>query len=336
MINRCVRFFLTCVIAASPGAILGHGFDLSLTFDNSGNPTGITAASEFPGDFYDLYDLTPGPSNLFIEEFSGTPNPAAVPNPGAYDVIHGAPQTSGSWPPYTATVSIVTPLYFSDGSAVSATIPPAGTYINMYDRDVGQYPGASPGNVQITGQSSFEPGIGISLYDAHELAKDLIVGAGPTYGEYGFAMDVTVKFASGITLTTGPLVDVFAVSDPSLGDFADNASPAQQDAATAAIYRAAMADVSFDGIVNAQDIEVLASHWLQMGSIGQLPGDANRDGIVNGQDLALIAENWEGSSGGGAGAAAAVPEPAALCTGLVAVATALIFLRRSQRCVGNP
>jgi len=45
-------------------------------------------------------------------------------------------------------------------------------------------------------------------------------------------------------------------------------------------------------------------------------GDANHDGIVNGQDIAVVASHWLDGSGGGA-ATSAVPEPsAALLLGL--------------------
>jgi hypothetical protein len=70
-------------------------------------------------------------------------------------------------------------------------------------------------------------------------------------------------------------------------------------------------DVNLDGIVNGQDIGIVASNWLAMNPAGTAPGDANGDGIVNGQDIALIATNWlhSFSGGGGAGSGAAVPEP---------------------------
>ena len=65
-------------------------------------------------------------------------------------------------------------------------------------------------------------------------------------------------------------------------------------------------DVNGDGIVNGQDIAVVASHWLQDTSVG----DANGDGIVNGQDIALIASHWLDTTLPAA-SASAVPEPAA-------------------------
>ena len=45
-------------------------------------------------------------------------------------------------------------------------------------------------------------------------------------------------------------------------------------------------DVNYDGIVNAQDLALVASGWQQTGTNNA--NDANGDGIVNAQDLALI------------------------------------------------
>ena len=50
-------------------------------------------------------------------------------------------------------------------------------------------------------------------------------------------------------------------------------------------------DATGDGIVNGQDIVVVASHWLQTGA-QPLAGDLNYDGIVNGQDIAVIASHF--------------------------------------------
>ena len=55
-------------------------------------------------------------------------------------------------------------------------------------------------------------------------------------------------------------------------------------------------DTNADGIVNGQDMALVASNWLQTSdqSVTQstMAADANGDGIVNGQDMALIASNW--------------------------------------------
>ena len=306
--QRIPRFLIVLAIAAYATRASGHGFGLSLTYDAHGNPTGFNVSSQ--DAFLDQGHSAAGPSNLFLEQFGGT---LFSDSSGAYySVIHGFAQTSGPWPPYTATVNVLTPLYFASGASngtlpAIASLAPTGTYIDMWDIWAGNpqpvtnpHPGAAFGDVFINGKTDYYPGFGVSLYDTHELEKDLYIGSGPTNGEYGFAFNVTVQFAGGLTLTTQPLVDVFAISDPSTGDFGDNAPLAQQDAATQAIYKASMGDVNFDGIVNGLDINLLASHWLQTGPIGQLPGDANRDGVVNGLDINVIATNWEGSGGGGA------------------------------------
>jgi probable HAF family extracellular repeat protein len=82
-------------------------------------------------------------------------------------------------------------------------------------------------------------------------------------------------------------------------------------------------DVTGDGVVNGQDIALVASHWLQTGD-GVL-GDANNDEVVNGQDIALIASNWLHGSGGGG---TAVPEPSAALLTL----TGAILLLGSRCC----
>ncbi len=85
-------------------------------------------------------------------------------------------------------------------------------------------------------------------------------------------------------------------------------------------------DVNLDGIVNGQDIAVVASHWLHTQAGGSGPGDANGDGIVNGQDIALIASNWLHTFGGGGagGGGAAVPEPSSVILLLLGAAVALV------------
>jgi hypothetical protein len=82
-------------------------------------------------------------------------------------------------------------------------------------------------------------------------------------------------------------------------------------------------DVNMDGIVNGQDIAVVATNWLQNARYG----DANGDGIVNGQDIAMIASNWLATGGGGT----SVPEPAAAAMVISAAAAALAALQRRAR-----
>ena len=47
-------------------------------------------------------------------------------------------------------------------------------------------------------------------------------------------------------------------------------------------------DTNQDGIVNSQDLALIASNWLTAGPAG----DVNGDGIINAQDLALLSSNW--------------------------------------------
>ena len=57
-----------------------------------------------------------------------------------------------------------------------------GTYLHIYDRYAGNpdpvtdpHPGASSGDIYVNGSTSFYSGFGVSLYDFHELEKDLYI-----------------------------------------------------------------------------------------------------------------------------------------------------------------
>ncbi len=87
------------------------------------------------------------------------------------------------------------------------------------------------------------------------------------------------------------------------------------------------ADVNHDGIVNGQDIALIASDWLKSG-IG-VAGDANGDGVVNGQDIAMIASSWLESTRNTT-SVSAVPEPSALSIATVGLLSILtLSCRRS-------
>jgi hypothetical protein len=85
-------------------------------------------------------------------------------------------------------------------------------------------------------------------------------------------------------------------------------------------------DVNFDGIVNALDISLVASHWLQSGNGVQ--GDANYNGVVNGLDIADIASHWLTSVPGKVSSAASVPEPSTLVLAAICVFALLACRRR--------
>ena len=92
-------------------------------------------------------------------------------------------------------------------------------------------------------------------------------------------------------------------------------------------------DANHDGIVNGQDIAMVASHWLQAGKA--FPGDANGDGIVNGQDVALIAAHWLNTSGAGIGSRPSVPEPSMLVLAALGGLALLAWRRPSPWNRGN-
>ncbi len=240
---------LLIVVVVQANRARGHGFGLTLT-TSGGIPSSIESFAEFPGNYMDSSTINSAPGDLFYAPFSATSGSNGL---GAYfPVIHGSPYTAGPWPSFTATYAVISPLYYSDGvgTLCNGTGPAAaapaspGTFMTVFDRDIGIFPGASPGTVTFSGTTSFAAGFGISLDDPHELQKNLYVVSGSTqnYGEYGFAYEVTVTFSGGQTLTTGPLVDVFPLSDPNFGggDFSDYAPYIQQDEATLAIFNAAI------------------------------------------------------------------------------------------------
>ena len=90
-------------------------------------------------------------------------------------------------------------------------------------------------------------------------------------------------------------------------------------------------DVNGDGIVNAQDIAVIASHWLQTGTKFTVTGDANADGVVNAQDIGVIASHWlQAAAPRGGGLGSPVPEPSTLILAALG-GLALLACRRRIR-----
>jgi hypothetical protein len=89
-------------------------------------------------------------------------------------------------------------------------------------------------------------------------------------------------------------------------------------------------DANGDGIVNGQDIALVASNWLSQGP----SGDVNGDGIVNGQDIAAIASNWLAIVAG-AGSGAGNRASAAVTTTAVVVAAAQSSTLAGPTVLGN-
>lgn len=264
--RRVCLSVLSCAVLCCATNAWGHGFDVSV--NSYANPTAFNIASAQPVLDNDPTNPTPGSDNLFLDQFDGTPN-----GDGSYPTDEGFAQTSGPFPFYTSvTFNVISPLYFSDGSGPA--VPAAsGTQLHIYDLFAGNsdgfHPGASAGDIYADGTTSFYPGFGVSLYDAHELEKDLYlpVGSTQTYGEFGFAFEVTVHFAGGQVVSTGPLVDVFALditTDPdNPGGFATFAPLAVQDVATQAIYNAAVGVPEPSSLVLA-GVAVALAGWAHL------------------------------------------------------------------------
>ncbi|HEY4308834.1 MAG TPA: cellulase family glycosylhydrolase [Pirellulales bacterium] len=104
----------------------------------------------------------------------------------------------------------------------------------------------------------------------------------------------------------------FTLEPKDLGAANQSDQPAMSVLAPHAVGVHADGDVNMDGIVNAEDLALVASNWLHSGA--GLAVDANRDGIVNGQDIALISSQFlqTGSGFQSSSAALSVPEPEAL------------------------
>ena len=86
-------------------------------------------------------------------------------------------------------------------------------------------------------------------------------------------------------------------------------------------------DANVDGLVNAADAAILASHWLQMGGAGWEDGDFNGDGNVTDVDATLLATNWQATVSSAAG----VPEPSGCVFLLSAAVFLFVFVHRRRQ-----
>ena len=85
-----------------------------------------------------------------------------------------------------------------------------------------------------------------------------------------------------------------------------------------------MADADLDGIVNANDVSLIAAHWQTPSGAIWEDGDFNDDGVVNALDVSLLATHWQE---GVPERLSGVPEPTTLLLLIAGVMT--LLLRRS-------
>jgi hypothetical protein len=93
-------------------------------------------------------------------------------------------------------------------------------------------------------------------------------------------------------------------------------------------------DVNFDGVVDIQDITLMANKWLTTDSTHLGQGDANGDGKVDIQDITMAANHWLQTPPalGGGGSVNSVPEPSSLLLiGCGAVSMLFVARRRARR-----
>jgi hypothetical protein len=115
--------------------------------------------------------------------------------------------------------------------------------------------------------------------------------------------------------------------------FGDTTYSADLSAYRSEIYKtmAIPGDVNFDGIVNSQDLAVVASNWMKSGTGASDPtGDVNHDGVVNAQDLALITSAIAAEANLGTSLAASVPEPSACLLAIIAAAGLALWHQRRR------
>ncbi len=89
-------------------------------------------------------------------------------------------------------------------------------------------------------------------------------------------------------------------------------------------------DADFNGLVNAADLNILASHWQSDNVNSWCEGDFYLDGTVNANDLNALAINWQSDIRPPATAASQpVPEPTALWLWTFGAAWITLCLRQS-------
>ena len=88
------------------------------------------------------------------------------------------------------------------------------------------------------------------------------------------------------------------------------------------VYSPIAGDANIDGVVNAEDVEILASNWLKNDATWRM-GDFNRDGKIDDIDATLLASNWLACIN------ASVPEPNTLIL-IALMGLSVLILRRKH------
>jgi hypothetical protein len=91
------------------------------------------------------------------------------------------------------------------------------------------------------------------------------------------------------------------------------------------LQQAITGDVNGDGIVDYQDLGIMAGNWNMTSGADLSMGDLNGDGAVDYQDLGIMAGNW---NYGVTGTGTVVPEPATM--GLLAIGGIAALIRRRR------
>ena len=164
------------------------------------------------------------------------------------------------------------------------------------------------------------------------------VGLGPVANDLTGAAAVGHITRGGVGVNTGPKYIMTAPfsKDYVLLENEDGSAKLTVHLSIAMISHANLVegDANFDGVVDIQDITLMANKWLTTDSAHLGQGDANGDGVVDIQDITMAANHWLQTPPplGGGGSVTAVPEPGSLVLlSFGAVGSLLIARRRARR-----
>lgn len=73
---------------------------------------------------------------------------------------------------------------------------------------------------------------------------------------------------------------------------ADTGETVQQESVIVVLLQIKNGDMNVDGLINLDDLVIIARDWLKGNSIADIAPPPYGDGIVNFQDFAILAENW--------------------------------------------